>query len=340
MECYMGISFKFNFLSMKYSYFYIILFGSCGCFLIQSCIKDFLLPDSNTIEFKSHLSEYDIYQGFQGNIIPQSQFHLYEVSTQLFSDYAEKQRLIYVPIGDKLSANGDGLPDFPDGTILVKTFFYYKDKRDTSMGKKIIETRLLIKENNNWNVATYLWNEEQTDASIITAGLNKTVNWIDDNGNANLISFKIPGNRACAGCHSNDNIINPLGLKMRNLNFPVFRNSNYINQLDYLQNLNILNSTNTNNFSSLPNAFDTTQSIIERARAYLDINCAHCHNDKGLADFSDLYMEYELTFNETHIQDKKSKIIKKMEEGQMPVIGITTVDKNGLELIKKFIESL
>ncbi|MCP2937417.1 hypothetical protein NK983_32460, partial [Salmonella enterica subsp. enterica serovar Typhimurium] len=83
------------------------------------------------------------------------------------SDYAEKQRLIKIPVGTKINALDDGLPNFPDGSIIVKTFYYYNNKKDTARGKRIMETRLLIKHVGKWNAATYIWNQDQTDAKLI-----------------------------------------------------------------------------------------------------------------------------------------------------------------------------
>src|SRR6187402_749632 len=105
----------------------------------QSCKEDDLLESENNIEMSDKLSDYSIFQGDQSNLIPVDGYEPYEVSTQLFSDYAEKQRLIKIPGGSKIIASDDGLPDFPEGTFLVKTFYYFNDKRDVSKGKKIIE---------------------------------------------------------------------------------------------------------------------------------------------------------------------------------------------------------
>ena len=46
---------------------------------------------------------------------------------------------------------------------------------------------------------------------------------------------------------------------------------------------------------SVPAAFDASQPLADRARAWLDINCAHCHNATGGASNSGLF----LGFNET-----------------------------------------
>ena len=74
------------------------------------------------------LFDYQIYSGKVSDLTPAEGFIKYELATPLFTDYAEKERLIKIPAGSSLGIAGDGLPTFPNGTILVKTFFYWNDK--------------------------------------------------------------------------------------------------------------------------------------------------------------------------------------------------------------------
>lgn len=307
---------------------------------ITSCKKDGLLDSINNIEMSPKLTDYNIFQGNQSDLVPTSEFKLYQISTQLFSDYSEKQRLIKVPTGYALTATNDGLPNFPDGTMLVKTFYYFNDKRDSTKGKKIIETRLLIKSNSRWNAGTYIWNNEQTEAYLLTSGLNKTVNWINENGIGKVISYHIPNNRECATCHNSSSTVIPLGPKIRNLNIDVVRNNTTVNQLNYFQSIGILNSMLPSSFSYLPDSHNASLPISDRARAYLDVNCAHCHSNKGVASDKGLHLDFELLLNETKITNKKNQIKTMMALGYMPRLGTTTVDEEGLSLIKAYIESL
>jgi uncharacterized repeat protein (TIGR03806 family) len=266
---------------------------------------------------------------------------LYELATELFTDYAKKQRLIKVPQGYTMAGLNGGLPDFPDGTILVKTFYYYNDTRDHARGKKIIETRLEIKSNSTWNVSTYLWNEQQTDATLITTGLNKTINWIDQQGNGKVISYHIPSNRECSTCHNSSGKIIPIGPKLRNLNIEVTRNAAAINQLTHLYNSGILDEVaDPASISVLPDWESGSYPLQERARAYLDVNCSHCHNSSGVAADAKLNLNYETSFGNTNIGDKKNAIVNKMKRGQMPRIGTSIVHEEGLELIRSYINSL
>ena len=43
----------------------------------------------------------------------------------------------------------------------------------------------------------------------------------------------------------------------------------------------------------LPRWDDASEPLDARAKAYLDVNCGHCHNDKGLASSSGLFLTYE-----------------------------------------------
>src|SRR3546814_14364325 len=52
----------------------------------------------------------------------------YTLHTPLFSDYAEKHRLIWVPPGQQASPAADGHIDFPIGSLIVKNFGWTDQK--------------------------------------------------------------------------------------------------------------------------------------------------------------------------------------------------------------------
>jgi uncharacterized repeat protein (TIGR03806 family) len=285
------------------------------------------------------ISDYNIFTGDPAALTPGNGFQGYELATGLFTDYAEKQRLIKMPAGTKITAMHDGLPQFPDGTMLVKTFYYFNDKRDPSAGKRLIETRLLIKNNSQWMAGTYVWNKEQTDAVLTTGGAKTAVNWIDEQGNSKSISYRVPATKDCASCHNANNTLMPVGIKVRNLNRDVVRNNDTINQLQYLQNAGIMNAVDAKRFSRLPNWQNENTSIKERVRAYLDVNCAHCHSDAGSCARSTLRFAWEEPLTDTRIMDRKSRIVTMMEKGRMPQTGTTIVDEEALALMKKYLQS-
>lgn len=285
------------------------------------------------------ISAYNIFTGAPIALTPGNGFQLYELATGLFTDYAEKQRLIKVPAGNTITAIHDGLPQFPDGTILVKTFYYFNDKKNAAAGKRLIETRLLIKDNGQWLAGTYVWNNEQTDADLTTGGLKTAVSWTDGQANNRSIVYKVPSAKDCASCHNVNNSLMPVGIKIRNLNRDVVRNNATVNQLQYLQRTGIMNAVDANRFTHLPNWQNENNSIEERVRAYLDVNCAHCHSDDGSCARSALHFAWEIPLSDTRIEAGKKQVINMIEKGRMPRIGTSIVDEDALALIKKYLQS-
>jgi uncharacterized repeat protein (TIGR03806 family) len=324
----------------KYFALNVLIATALLAFILTACNDDGLAHIDNATALQPVLLDYQIFEGDPSALIPATGFHVYELATELFSDYAEKQRLVKIPSGKVLAPRQDGLPDFPDGTILVKTFYYYNDKRDTTKGRQLIETRLEIKSGNGWSVGTYLWNEAQTEARLITSGINKTVNWIDERGIGKVISYHVPSRHECGTCHSSDDAIIPIGPKLRNLNADVRRNGTVVNQLSYFQHLGILGDVDPTQITALPGWRDTAYSLEERTRAYLDVNCAHCHRSSGFEGGDRLQLEYETSLSATGIAGKSDEIIDRFSEGRMPLIGTTLVHEEALELIRSYIKSL
>lgn len=293
----------------------------------------------NTGPMYSKLSEYQIYTGYSSNLNPTAAYQLYELSTPLFTDYAEKQRLIKLPAGTALISKGDGLPQFPDGTILVKTFYYFNDKRDLTKGKRLIETRILIKKNSKWIIGTYVWNREQTEAFLSLKESNTDVFWISNEGENLKINYHIPGHAECTTCHETSGEITPIGPKLRNLNRTIQRGNKDMNQLDYLGNAGILKHS-YRSIGQLPGWQNKKWSDSQRARAYLDVNCAHCHNAEGYAARTGLFLNYEATVDLSGITKNRVRIVSKMAAHKMPQLGTTVIDQQGLKLIRTFVNRL
>jgi uncharacterized repeat protein (TIGR03806 family) len=280
--------------------------------------------------FLPQLSGYHIFKTPQRDLQSESPYHPYSLATPLFTDYAEKQRLICLPQGTKMIKTNEELPEFPDSTIIVKTFYYYNDKRDTAKGKHIIETRLLIRTAGAWIGATYRWNDTQTDAVLQKSSQTIPVSWITAGGQQQNISYHVPGTKECATCHNSNDRLMPIGLKLKNLNFDITPNNQTVNQLSALQEKGILDE------------FDPHQitSLTDQARAYLDINCAHCHDRGGDAKRTRLFLSYGLPIDQTGILKKKDKIIKKFQQGKMPRRGTTIVHTEALQLLKDYLNDL
>ena len=123
----------------------------------------------------------------------------YDLQVPLFTDYAEKYRFVYVPDGQAALYHESEVFDFPVGSVLVKTFAYPADLRQPDKDIRLIETRLLIRQDTGWNAWAYVWNEEQTDAILKVAGKVLPVDFIDLAGAARSISYIVPNKNQCKG---------------------------------------------------------------------------------------------------------------------------------------------
>ncbi|MDO8365719.1 MAG: hypothetical protein Q7T20_02900, partial [Saprospiraceae bacterium] len=178
-------------------------------------------------EAKPRLSDYAFFTGKISDLSPASNVFPYEVNAPLFSEYAEKARFIFLPVGQQMEYDAEQAFAFSTGAVIIKNFFYWNDARAPEKGRKILETRLLIKDEKGWKALEYLWNAEQTDAFLEVAGASFPVAWIDEKGKKQSIEYIVPNLNQCKGCHSYDGQFVPIGVTARQLN----REENAENQL-------------------------------------------------------------------------------------------------------------
>lgn len=316
--------------------------------LFTSCINDsddyIVLQDDPIIaEFLPNLSQLNLFVGDLNTLAINSNMFKYELNTQLFTDYAHKLRIIGLPEGTALEYADDGFPIFPTGTLIAKTFYYNLDETNPNSGQKIIETRVLIKEETEWTIGNYVWNEDQTDAVLDQNQYNVTVDFVNETGDDVTVNYVVPGANDCTKCHSNSNNITPIGPKLRTMNF----NVDGVNQLQYfIDNGQLINAPNPTQISSLPNwEDDINYSLEERSRAYFDVNCAHCHTTGGFCEFqSTLDLAFETDFDDTNIFQRRFSISNRMATYSpgisMPFIGTTMIHSEGFDLIQEYLDSL
>jgi uncharacterized repeat protein (TIGR03806 family) len=289
--------------------------------------------------FKPSISGYHLFKGKLSSLQPAEGVEKFELSSTLFTDYAEKQRVIRIPKGQKMIIESNGLPKFPSGTIIAKTFYY----SNTTKGKRLMETRLLIYLNSVWNAATYKWNDSQDNAFLITSSAKVPVNITAKNGKSYKISYYVPSATECISCHGSQGRIIPIGPKAMNLNISVFRNGDTVNQLQFFKDKNFLSFSNKHALTSIPSWEDPSETIERRARAYMDINCAHCHNESGLAGGTSLRLSYQIKLDKSGIKENKQNIIERtgfMSAFHMPKAGTTIIHEEGVKLMKEYIENL
>lgn len=262
------------------------------------------------------LSDWGLFAIEQGRIRPRDGLVSYELATPLFSDYAQKWRAVFVPKG--MSARYDPVKtfDFPIGTVIAKTF-YYPVPAATAPGEstrvlkptlasyqsgvagldlrgvRLIETRLLVRRANGWEALPYVWNADQSEATLGRTGAEIPLEF-DDGGKRVAFTYTVPNVNQCAGCHATDRTkqLFPIGLKARHLNRDFAGIGGNINQLARLSRIGYLTGAPQPDTAPRAARFDdATASLDARARAYLDINCAHCHSATGPARVSGLWLD-------------------------------------------------
>lgn len=289
-------------------------------------------------EFLNSLSALNLFSGDLADLNETIYAFDYDLITPLFTDYAHKKRIIALPIGESMEYVDDGFPVFPNNTVIAKTFFYNADERDLSLGRTIIETRVLIKRNGNWELGNYKWNDEQTEAFLDETTSTVPISYIDSDGDANTVNYVIPSNTDCFTCHNNAGSETPIGPKLRNMNM-----NNQLQEL--IDDQLLLNLTDASSVSVLPNWEDPSYSLEERARAYFEVNCAHCHIEGGFcATESDLRLSYETSYEDSNIYERRLLIDARMSllipGFTMPFIGTTTLHDEGYALIEEYLNSL
>lgn len=237
-----------------------------------------------TGKFERNLSAYNLFADAELQR-PNAGLIAYDIITPLFSDYAEKHRFVYLPSGTAAAFEAYDAFDFPVGAVLVKTFSYPHDFREPSLGRRLIETRLLFHTQDEWTGAAYLWNDEQTDAVLKVAGKQLPVEWIDVAGVPRSTDYIVPNMNHCKACHRGYGTTAPLGPTARQLNRDVVVEGETLNQLVYWARLGILQGEPQPEEAMQLAAWDDPNSgpLGERVLGYFDVNCAHCHNPAGLA---------------------------------------------------------
>lgn len=341
--------------------------------------------------YPAKLSDWHVVEARDGVLQLNEGVVPYELNTPLFTDYAHKLRTIWMPKSVSAKYSPTDTFDFPEGTIISKTFFYplpkgaarnasdvartYDTSRDFAAPGQgldlahvhLIETRLLVRRKEGWVAMPYVWNADQTEATLARTGDVQALTLVSDNGQRENFNYVVPDQSQCASCHARDwttRTIQPIGPKARHLNRDYRYAEGDENQLTHLMRVGYL--TGAPAPADAPrnaNWMDPHASLDARARAYLDINCGHCHNAKGAANTTGLTLDIA-TPEDRHIGICKPPTAAGQGTGDhlfdivpghpddsiityrlsatepgtmMPEIGRSTMHREGVALIKSWI---
>jgi uncharacterized repeat protein (TIGR03806 family) len=219
-----------------------------------------------------------------GGVIP------YEPSAKLWSDGAGKERYIALPDFDfagpdyaQIGYRQAGGWDFPDNSVLIKNFFLPNVAGLAPGQVKRVETRLLYKNSGEWHGFSYEWNDQETDAVLLTAGKKKPVPLVGDSE----FYWTYPGRNDCAACHTAvvNRVLGPNTPQM-NFDFPFPASGVTDNQLRTYDHIGLFSSPlpgSPETLPRMPDPVNESASLRDRSRAYLAANCAFCHQPGATA---------------------------------------------------------
>ncbi len=336
------------------------------CLLI---LLSFAFGNTNSdpyFQFHENLSAYNFFTGKMADLQPAKGLVPYDLNTPLFTDYAVKARFIKLPAGKKITYNDSAVFEMPLGTVLIKNFYYFYDVRKPELGRRIIETRLLANMQDGWHTYQYIWNNEQTEAVFEPIGDVTTVQYIDANGKNVKINYVVPGQPQCKGCHNRNDTIVPIGPAARHLNGDYNYTAGKENQLQYWQQHSMIQLPSATIPANAVWNNEQSGTVEQRARAYLDINCGHCHTKSGPGNTSGLFLDIHetnqtalgilktpiaagrgagnLTYDIVPGSPNKSILVYRMNTTDpgfaMPEVGRVTIHKEGVALISKWIKEM
>lgn len=248
------------------------------------------------------LSDLNLIRVQDGEVVLNERVEPYTLNTPLFSDYAVKQRYMYVPEGEAATFDPRWTYEYPVGSAILKTFSVVPDLREPTVGAQRVETRVLLFTDEGWTAWPYIWNDEGTDAELRLSGRILPMSVIDRQGQQRPFSYLVPQRNQCQDCHeiedeAGNKAIVPIG--------PSTRNIDDGEQLAHLEGLGLLEAAPADRarpatdwwayLGTDPTTLDDA-TLDAVARDYLDVNCAHCHNDRAVNGVtSQLFLAWDNT---------------------------------------------
>lgn len=361
------------------------------CALLSACEQAARTPTLHAADrVPERLSEWGLLFADGKHLVLNDGVIPYDLNTPLFTDYALKLRTVWMPAGAQATYREDRELDFPVGTVISKTFHYEKAddwsadrfavvqaERESALDENqrlgldnhvLVETRLLVRYEEGWSALPYVWNDEQTDAILEIAGDQRSISLVSGKSAASA-TYIVPDANQCAGCHVTDHTareMRPIGPKAWQMNRPYSWWGNEASQLENWSRNGLLAEFSGLAPGGVRWSDPTSGSLERRARAYLDANCAHCHNPAGAADTSALHLNLEAPVDrlfgicKTPVavgrgsgdrpfdifpgRPDDSILVYRMEQTDpaiaMPELGRATVHGEGVRVIRDWISSL
>jgi len=349
--------------------------GSIHRLVPNEAVKDY------RADFPKKLSETGLFSSVKEHAVAPGVVP-FAVNAERWADHATAERFVALPGTGSIKIYDSRLPwpdyngevFFPKDGVLAKTLTLEME-RGNPTSKRRLETQILHFDGVNWKGYSYAWNDEQTDATLVSAaGMDRTVTVLDAKapGKKRVQRWHYPSRTECLMCH------NPWAGYTLAFNVPQLnrdcdfggivdhqlRTLQHVDLLHFVQRAKTGEKTRTEiPTQRVPNLHSAATSLDDRARAYLHVNCAHCHQFGG-GGTANIDLRYSTQLDKTQAVDTRPVQgtfeipgahllapgdpyrsvlyyrMAKLGPGRMPHIGSEIVDERGLRLIHDWIRSI
>lgn len=246
----------------------------------NSTIYRLVDDDADSAALPDTLSATGLFQSLSP-LVPESGVIPYKVNTEGWFDGATVQHFLHIPNDETIAFADTEQWDLPTGSVLIK----HKCITDADGEERPFTTEILFRQaNGTWQAVNYHWNAEGTEATRVTETLTL------DNTDAEGRTRTVRSSADCGSCHVGNGSREPLALHSRQLNRSFSEQGE--NQLDIFNRIGLFDTNigAAEQYTAFASLEDENTSLEARARAYLDTNCAHCHN----SDFMNLRYDQPL----------------------------------------------
>ncbi len=275
----------------------------------------------------------------------------YSVNAPFWSDGADKERFIALPGTAQIKFSREDHWTFPAQSVLVKNFY---------LGEQLVETRFFVKRpvGQAWDGYNYMWDGDE--ATLLTESVTRTYSV---GGQEHTHYF--PSRAECLTCHTPQSGY-VLGVRTAQLNgdHPYAQGTdNQLRTLDHIGLFTERIGAPPDQLPRLPRYDDERIPLGERARAYLEVNCAGCHLPGG-SGRGDMDMRFSSPLDATRLVDvpplygdlgldaprrirpgqpQNSTVLARMralDSSRMPPLASLRVDSQGTQLLARWIAAL
>jgi uncharacterized repeat protein (TIGR03806 family) len=320
---------------------------------------------ANGPRFPQRLSETGVFSSVKDRI-PAPGVVAYSVNVPAWTDGAQAERLMGVPGDGRITLTHNGW-DFPNESVLVQTILLEMEAGRPE-SRRPIETRLLTRQQDEWQGYSYLWNEDGTDAELVPAGGMDRKLSIRDAASPSGIqtrTWRYHSRDECTLCHARAaNYV--LGLSTVQMNKLHDYGGIVDNQIRAFAHVGLFDKPlekPPDELPRLPDLGDESADIETRARAYLHANCAHCHIEAGGGN-ARMELPFATPRDKLRVLDEiplqgrfdiedarlvapgdpfRSLIfyrVSKLGRGRMPHLGSAVVDRRAIKLFHRWIAQL